>query len=591
MNAIHGFPAELGLGRFNDSHRSKPLTVLEKSLYKNMRRGGNDRLDAVRAKAEEIQNSRNSELLEAALGYAERGWPVLQIAQGKKVGEGEATTYAARIREMWSEKPEENIGIDLKASGLCVLEVEADVFEKIDGVLYVREGKGEGVKSLAGLGLPVESLKTLRADTGLGSEQLFFRVPKNVSLQTGKIAPGLTLYAGGSFAVPPSTLGKTISIWLNATPIAPLPLFKIVEPLAAWPEPLDLAALSKHAPEQPRFIMDDWLPCGYATLFAGHGGVGKSGIALHLAVCIAAGVPFFGVPVARRRVLYMSCEDRENVLHWRLSRICAFLGIDLAKLAGWLGLLDLVGKPTILWDKDPRTGDSYTAAYSNLENLIQANKAQVLFVDGVADAFGGNENSRTEVKAFVNSLLALVPPDDGAVLLVGHISKLTASNATTSEGYSGSTGWHNSVRARWYLRSDANNELTLELQKSNLGPTDHAMNFRWDTERHLLVGKAATQLDTALRDREEQEGILAAMRACRTPVPAASTGKGTTFNTLVAVPEFPRTLDNAGGRKRFWKHIAALLQMGAIAEGTTKTPSRHTKAVYVVTGEGWDEKF
>ncbi len=68
-----------------------------------------------------------------------------------------------------------------------------------------------------------------------------------------------------------------------------------------WPPALDLEALAELEPEQPRFIIPDWLPIGYATLLAGHGGVGKSAIALHLGVCIAAGVPFFGLEVARRR--------------------------------------------------------------------------------------------------------------------------------------------------------------------------------------------------------------------------------------------------------------------------------------------------
>ena len=42
-----------------------------------------------------------------------------------------------------------------------------------------------------------------------------------------------------------------------------------------WPEPLDLRQLAARDPEAPRFIVDDWLPCGYATLLAGHGGVGN----------------------------------------------------------------------------------------------------------------------------------------------------------------------------------------------------------------------------------------------------------------------------------------------------------------------------
>jgi len=121
-----------------------------------------------------------------------------------------------------------------------------------------------------------------------------------------------------------------------------------------WPAPLDLLALAKREPEPPRAIIGDWLFEGYATLFAGHGGVGKSTIALCLAVCIATGRSFFGLQPQRRRVLYLSCEDRVGVLHWRLARICKYLGIDMASLRGSLDILDLVGHPTILWQRRAR---------------------------------------------------------------------------------------------------------------------------------------------------------------------------------------------------------------------------------------------
>lgn len=374
----------------------------------------------------------------------------------------------------------------------------------------------------------------------------------------------------------------------------------------AWPAALDLDALAVREPEQPRFIIPDWLPCGYATLLAGHGGIGKSAIALHLAVCIAAGIPFFGLQVARRRVKYLSCEDREAVLHWRLSRICAHLCVDLASLSGWLEIIDLVGADAILWDRDPHTGATITPGYGRLQERMRAHQTEVLMVDGVSDSFAGNENARAEVKRFVNGLVALIPPDTGAVLLIGHVSKPGATAGASGEGYSGSTGWHNSVRARWYLYPEATQgedgdrdartgDLILELQKSNLGRTDQTIRFAWDQEANLFLGReivGATAADRAHRDRVEQKGILAALQACAAsdpliPVPAAMTGQRTAFHVLSQRTEFPASMrSGTPGKRRFWRHIESLRQMHVIEECSYRRPNGHKTASLELTTEG-----
>lgn len=365
-----------------------------------------------------------------------------------------------------------------------------------------------------------------------------------------------------------------------------------------WPA-LDLESLAEREPVRPGFIVSEWGPTGYAWLFAGHGGSGKSIIGLYLAICIAAGMPFFGVEVARRRVMYLSCEDRENVLHWRLSRICSHHGINLANLRAWLEIVDLVGKDSILWERDPRTGSTVTAAYELLKRSTRAHQTEVLMVDGIADTFGGNENARGDVKRFVNSLVALIPPDRGAVLLVAHVAKPTAASGSTSEGYSGSTGWNNSVRARWYLRAETTDSedadrpgrtgaLVLELQKSNLGRADQSMRFTWDDDAHLFLGElvGASAFDRRHQDREERAGALKALQAGGA-VPAATTGRRTAYHVLAARSEFPDSLRNGKASvRRFWRHIEELRAMGLIREGNIRRGDRHYIAALELTPEG-----
>jgi hypothetical protein len=372
-----------------------------------------------------------------------------------------------------------------------------------------------------------------------------------------------------------------------------------------WPDPLDLEALAEREPQPPRFIIDDWLPEGYATLFTGHGGMGKSTIALLLSVCIAAGIPFFGLHVERRRVLYLSCEDREQVLHWRLSRICRYLGIDLASLRGWLDIVDLVGHPCVLWQRDPHTGASITAAFGALQARMQAQETQVLFGDGVSDLFGGSENTRSEVKAFVNALLGMIPID-GALILNGHVDKTTANNGAVSQGYSGSTQWHNAARARWYLYAEQEldeenakqrtGSLVLELQKSNHGIMDQRFVFAWDDEARLFLPTEApavrSSADEASLGRVERVGILRALMACDdlsppVSVPAALMGQRTAYTVLCVRPELPASLKQGrNGKNRFKRRLEEVRQAGLVYEIDIARQDRHKTRCLAATPLG-----
>ncbi len=237
--------------------------------------------------------------------------------------------------------------------------------------------------------------------------------------------------------------------------------------------------------------------------------------------------------------MYLSCEDREGVLHWRLARTTAHLGIShRGRCAAGSRSLISSAMTSCCGRKIHRPEELIRLPSDDLQERIEKHATELLIVDGVSDTYGGNENARTEVKRYVNALVSLIPADRGAVLLLGHIAKPTASAAQSTEGYSGSTGWHNSVRARWYLHPETvqgddgesweqSGDLILDLQKSNLGRVDQSMRFAWDATAHLFVGREivdAAALDRAHRDRIEHRDVLRAFQGCATRgihVPAA----------------------------------------------------------------------
>jgi len=354
------------------------------------------------------------------------------------------------------------------------------------------------------------------------------------------------------------------------------------------PQPLDLRALAETDPQPPRFIVEGWLPQGQVTLFAGHGGSGKSLIALTVAVCIAAGRAFFGLRCERRRVLFLSYEDAAEVLHWRLHRICAMLGVDLASLAGWLIVYDATdhGEPLYV---ETRDGHGTTPAFDWLREQIAATGAQVAVIDGTADAFAGNENARAQVRGFAQALRRALPRD-GAALLLHHVDANSAHSGS-SKGYSGSTAWHNSCRARWYLRpadegDDADpSRVALELRKSNHGKPGATLALRFSEAAHCFVPECepiTSPLDRALREADEKEAVLEVIRRAERagdPIPAATRGERSA-HAVAEARGLPTALCGKRGRTRFYALVEALRAAGAVRVDSILRPNRHYAEVY-----------
>lgn len=374
------------------------------------------------------------------------------------------------------------------------------------------------------------------------------------------------------------------------------------KPAVVWPGAIDLCELATDDPEPPAFVIPDWLPEGMATLFAGHGGAGKSGIALHLSACISLGREFFGLQPSQRKVLYLSCEDRASMLHWRLHHVCNFMGVRLPDLTDHLYLLDLVGKDSLLYNRDPRNGRYMTEAFKHLRGRIVEYGAEVIVVDGISDTFAGNENSRGEVKQFVNMLVDAIP-QQGAVVLVGHVAKPAVMlGAKTPDGYSGSTGWHNSVRARWYLHpeQDTSDDVTkskrliLALQKSNYGRTDQSLAFEWDQDSHLFVGarqEAATPQERASNEETERREILKVVAECcakGVKVPAAMQGPNTAIKFLRVNDGWPAGLrsERREVRDRARDHLHWLVQQGYLTRNVHWTDNRNAVMAFEVSEQG-----
>lgn len=351
------------------------------------------------------------------------------------------------------------------------------------------------------------------------------------------------------------------------------------------PVELDLADMARRDPEPPAFIVPDMLPAGEITLLAANGGTGKSATGLHLAVCLATTRAFHGLPVLGRGVDFVSFEDTAAVIHWRLSRICDALGVRMADLVGRLRIFDGTTCASAWYSQGEYGATGPTAAFHDMSERI-GGPGRVVMVDGSSDTFAGNENNRAQVKAFIRQLRRLIAAD-GALLLMAHVDKVAAKTGSESLGFSGSTGWHNGVRCRWYMFPEGDEEgaptdnIVLEVRKNNLGRAGARMVLAFDEDSGTFrrVDSEAPNRGRSFQRADEADAIVAVIRAAWAagdPIPAAMSGQRTAHSVCEARDDFPASIKGRGaGRRRFYRALEELRAAGAVRVETQRRPNRH----------------
>lgn len=354
-------------------------------------------------------------------------------------------------------------------------------------------------------------------------------------------------------------------------------------------ERVSFADVLNNPPTPPRFIIPDWLPADTLTLLAAHGGAGKSWVALFIAVSVALGAPLLGCTPTRARTAFYSGEDSADVLRWRLYRICSALGLNaeaMRELADWLHIYDATGSVPILLVTTPE-GPTTTSRYDELRELTEANGIELLILDNASDTFAGNENARSEVRAFVNKLVALVRARHGAVLLLAHVNKVAAKYADDSTAWSGSTAWHNSARSRWYLRPPTEDETdsVLLLEKSNHGCAGLAAPVRWDATAGLWRVGDVYQRGATTDVAANLDAVLtcaARLIAAGQRISPSRGAKNSLFPLARTLPDWPPGVDS---------RMAAALVQRAMAAGflrvaESRATNRHTVEALEMTDAG-----
>lgn len=202
------------------------------------------------------------------------------------------------------------------------------------------------------------------------------------------------------------------------------------DPLAALGRRIDLSV----EPKPLDFICEALgIAPGKITTIAGYAGTGKGPLINLFTICVAAGLPFLGMPVRRARVLLWDCETGP-LLQQRLHRIANALGVDLVALErdGWLVVIE--GQP-------PMT-DAHVEA---VRSLAVAKRVELLAIDSYTSAFLGLDQNSAEYSGPAFALGALSSETGCAVLITTHDRKSTSSKGAGSD-FENQSG-HNSLQA------------------------------------------------------------------------------------------------------------------------------------------------
>jgi RecA-family ATPase len=345
---------------------------------------------------------------------------------------------------------------------------------------------------------------------------------------------------------------------------------------------IDAASLEGKPLPDREWLVRDLIPAKNVTLLYGDGGTGKSLLALQLAAAVVTGTHFFGRLVAQGRVEFVTAEDSLDEMHRRLAAIVHAGGGSLGAMTG-LHLTSLAEADALLAvPTDSRGGAlATTALYSELEGVLAETLPAVLFLDTLADVYGGNEIIRAQARQFISMLRRLALRYGCTIIVLAH-----PSLAGMEKGTSGSTGWSNSVRSRVYLKrvheSDGQepdeDARVLCVGKLNYGRVGLEIPMRW--QAGVFVPAMGSSGDPLMTGAKAERVFLELLTKYETQGRSVGVATGANY----APKLFEAEARGLGVSKRALRDaMSRLLDSGRIRNELQGPPSRQTRRLMVST--------
>lgn len=262
-------------------------------------------------------------------------------------------------------------------------------------------------------------------------------------------------------------------------------------------------------PEQ-EWVIPDRIPNQQVALYSGQGAAGKSITALHWCAAHSIGREWLDCQPEPGPAFFIDAEDGADVIHRRLDAIRIHYNTTFDEMyQGGLKLMSLLERNALLATASRDGPLVPTPLYQQMLEAADRWKPKLIAIASLANVYGGVEYDRSQVQQFVAMIRRIAITANGAVVLISHPSVLGISS---DSGISGSTQWHNAVRARLYLKGIKNgddeladNDLrVLEFRKNNYGPVSSAVVLRW-RDGLFLPERGPNSIDKLARESRADE--------------------------------------------------------------------------------------
>lgn len=209
---------------------------------------------------------------------------------------------------------------------------------------------------------------------------------------------------------------------------------------------IDLVSMSKTSAPALDFVLPGLLR-GTVGLITGPGGVGKSFLTFQLALSVASGHNFNvhsgydNQQTIPRRVLWLTAEDSQEILHHRLHSILnlnktddqsqtAHFQAQIEAALSYISLIPTIGTDFSLVNFD---GES-TEKMQDLHKIIQKEKPELIFIDTLRRFHDSDENDNGKMSMVIRHFESIAKSYNCAAVLIHHENKSGLNNSDASQG-------------------------------------------------------------------------------------------------------------------------------------------------------------